>query len=103
MIYPFTCPMCNNYDEVICSASEYSDNQKCTVCGEKMNRIFGMNNAYVAGSTDYSMALGPNWREKIKKDQVAHISDFKDGIKPPKKEEYKVPNGYLDHIKSTYK
>jgi hypothetical protein len=110
MIYPFQCPACGAYKEVIRTVDECGLPLVCD-CGQPMTRVYSVPQVNVPfGSSYYDLGLGATIRNKAdQKDAIKRIKD-KTGMSvvecgnenvskhcKPQYKPYDVPRGIFDN------
>jgi hypothetical protein len=75
MIYPFRCPACGAYIEVVRPAAEASKVEQC-VCGQPMNRVYTVPQVTVEHVEGYDYGLGTYISSKAhKRDVLKRINE----------------------------
>lgn len=75
MIYPFHCPSCGNYREVVRPVSESGDAERCN-CGQIMNRVYTIPQINVSKMDYFNYGLGVHVKSKDDvKNAIKKIAD----------------------------
>jgi len=74
MTYPYQCPKCNTYNEVIKPHEECSTIETCK-CGEVMERIYSVPNTIIKQYNEFNHGLGIQVNSK--KDVTEHLAKLR--------------------------